>query len=123
MDRSIQIGVISDIYKSAYGFRPSHIDFDSMSDQELLDAEERYYQEAVHTVRQEEKDRKSESAERFEELLLDLIELGASDRATAFKWLVDASRDDLCHWHPDEEFCFEYDLPAEYMEEASALLR
>lgn len=113
MDRSTYIGAISDHYKSAYGIRPRHIDFDSMSDQELLDAEALYYKEACEAW-EEEKARMADSARRFEELLLGVIELGAANRATALRWLVDASLPEM--------FCYDYNLPAEYEEEVSALL-
>jgi len=36
-DREGHVNYIYDEYKSVYGYRPRHIDFDSMSDQELKD--------------------------------------------------------------------------------------
>ena len=121
MDRDSVIGAISDHYKAAYGIRPRFMDFEVMSDQELLDAEERFYEEAREAW-EEEKDRESESARRFEEKLLDLVNSGANDRTTALRWLVDALAEDWEPIHLPGMFCLEHNLPSEYEEEVRKLL-
>jgi hypothetical protein len=121
VDRDSVIGAISDHYKSAYGIRPRWMDFDEMSDQELLDAEQSFYEEAREAW-EEEKAQMAESARRFEEKLLDLVNRGANDRTAALRWLVDALSEDWEPIHLPYMFCLEYNLPTEYEEEVRELL-
>lgn len=122
MNRDHIISAISDNFKDAHGFRPRGIwNFENMSDAELLSLSDRVYEEACFAYKEEE-DRRSQSAERFEELVLDIIDMGADNRQTALKWLLDA---ETYHYHPYElpsTVCFEYDLPYSYEEEFKAVL-
>jgi hypothetical protein len=92
-----------------------------MSDAELLDLNDRVYAEACAAY-EREKARQSESAERFEEMVLNIITMGAGNRETALRWLLDAEKDE---WHPHDlpgMYCYENDIPYEYEEEFKAVL-
>lgn len=122
INRDHIISAISDLHKSAYGRRPRGVyDVDGMSDAELLALEHRLHIEAC-AAWDREKARMAESAERFEGIVLELIAMGAKDRTTALRWLLDAEAVD---WHPSDlpsMFCFEYDLPYEYEAELKAAI-
>lgn len=122
MNRDHVISAISDSFKDAHGFRPRGIwDFESMSDAELLALSDRVYEEAC-LAHKEEEGRQAQSAERFEELVLGIIAMGAGNRQTALKWLLAAEADD---WRPYDlpgMFCFEYNLSTSYEAELKAVL-
>ena len=122
MNRDHIISAISDHFKSANGFRPRGIwDFEEMTDSELLALEERVYADAC-SAWEREKARQAESAERFENLVLETVAMGAGTREVALRWLL--STEASC-WHPTQlpsMFCFEYDLPSSYEAELKAVL-
>lgn len=121
MNRDHVISAISDTFKEVNGFRPRGIwDFEDMSDTELLELYDRLCEEA-RLAYEEEEARRVQSAKRFEEFVLDIIAMGAGDRQTALRWLLDTEADNYPYDVPGV-FCFEYNLPYSYEAELKAAL-
>jgi len=122
VNRDHIISGISDNFKSAHGHRPRGIwDFEAMSDADLLALNDRVYDEACLAYK-EEQARQADSAKRFEDLVLSVISMGAGNRQTALRWLLDAEEGE---WHPSYlpgMYCFENDIPYSYEEEFKAVL-
>jgi len=53
-DREFAINYIYDEHKSVYGYRPRHLDFSSMSDQELQDLMDSIEIEVIKQLRSKE---------------------------------------------------------------------
>lgn len=91
MNESLQnlAAMFSDMYKDVYGFRPRDFITDgwTAADYErelaLLDV-------ALQEVMLREKNDQRLAVERFEDLIRQLLNSGAADRATAIRWLHDA---------------------------------
>tara|TARA_R110001599_G_scaffold218208_7_gene416512 strand:- start:69 stop:473 length:405 start_codon:yes stop_codon:yes gene_type:complete len=91
-ERNDLLNIMSDMHKDAYGFRPRHINFDAFTDAEL-DAECDYYQEVIQKSSDLAQLREQADLEGFGNLIKKTIELGAGDRKTAIKWIVDGADD------------------------------
>lgn len=83
--------VFSDLYKDAYGFRPRGHEFYAPETtderrQEIWDFTVR----ALDAEMSREKAEQAAAAERFEARIAKTLELGAADRETAIRWLMDA---------------------------------
>jgi hypothetical protein len=98
--------VYSDLYKEVYGMRPRHHtghvtkeEFDS-----LLNSHARHMEE--------EKSREARAIEAFEKLITKTVELGAGDRETAIRWLM---QEDEYYEHDPEYFEYTYQLPYGYL--------
>jgi hypothetical protein len=103
-----------DMYKDAYGVRPRGIDTTSWTEADF----EAEFQMLGKVIEQEDIARKEAEAEataKFEQHVTNTICMGAKDRATALRWIMDASQagDD---W---EYFCFLNGLPYGYFREAA----
>jgi hypothetical protein len=103
-----------DMYKDAYGVRPRGIDTTDWTEEEFM-AE---FETLGRVIEREEIARKEAEAEataKFEQHVTNTICMGAKDRATALRWIMDASQagDD---W---EYFCFLNGLPYGYFREAA----
>lgn len=103
-----------DMYKDAYGVRPRGIDTTSWTEADF----EAEFQMLGKVIEQEDIARKEAEAEataKFEQHVTNTICMGAKDRATALRWIMDASQagDD---W---EYFCFLNGLPYGYFKEAA----
>ena len=101
-----------DMYKDAYGVRPRGIDTTSWTEADF----EAEFQMLGKVIEQEDIARKEAEAEataKFEQHVTNTICMGAKDRATALRWIMDASQagDD---W---EYFCFLNGLPYGYFRE------
>ena len=88
MNRDDLIGYIWDAYKDVNGVRPRWIDFDAMSDAELSEYADRIEQQVVESIDADKK-REQEAAVKFEALVAHLISIGANNRETAIRWLLD----------------------------------
>jgi len=88
MDREGLISYIWDAYKDANGVRPRWIDFDSMSDAALSEYADHVEQQVVDSIAADKK-REQEAAVKFEALVANLISIGAGNRETAVRWLLD----------------------------------
>ena len=102
-------GIISDMYKDANGMRPRSIQY-----WERLDTEEKCLAEmdslevAVIAVIDQERLNEKAAIVKFEQLIAATIEMGAWDRETAIRWLLDDE--------PDNGFFeFQHGLPYGYL--------
>jgi hypothetical protein len=103
-----------DMYKDAYGVRPRGIDTTSWTEADF----EAEFQMLGKVIEQEDIARKEAEAEataKFEQHVTNTICMGAKDRATALRWIMDASQADG-DW---EYFCFLNGLPYGYFREAA----
>jgi hypothetical protein len=103
-----------DMYKDAYGVRPRGIDTTSWTEADF----EAEFQMLGKVIEQEDIARKEAEAEataKFEQHVTNTICMGARDRATALRWIMDASQADG-DW---EYFCFLNGLPYGYFREAA----
>lgn len=103
-----------DMYKDAYGVRPRGIDTTSWTEADF----EAEFQMLGKVIEQEDIARKEAEAQataKFEQHVTNTICMGARDRVTALRWIMDASQagDD---W---EYFCFLNGLPYGYFREAA----
>lgn len=78
---------IWDAYKDAYGVRPRHMDFKSMTTSELEAEADRIFADIEENVRLEE-EAAQKAVARFQELVQKTIDLGAEDEVTALRWLT-----------------------------------
>ena len=103
-----------DMYKDAYGVRPRGIDTTSWTEADF----EAEFQMLGKVIEQEDiarKEAEAESTAKFEQHVTNTICMGAKDRATALRWIMDASQADG-DW---EYFCFLNGLPYGYFREAA----
>ena len=101
-----------DMYKDAYGVRPRGIDTSAWTLEEF----EAEFKTLGRVIEQEEIARKEAEAEattKFEQHVTNTMCMGAKDRATALRWIMDASQADG-DW---EYFCFLNGLPYGYFKE------
>ena len=103
-----------DMYKDAYGVRPRGIDTTSWTEADF----EAEFQMLGKVIEQEDIARKEAEAEataKFEQHVTNTICMGARDRTTALRWIMDASQADG-DW---EYFCFLNGLPYGYFKDAA----
>ena len=98
-----------DMYKDAHGIRPRGIDTSSWSEQDFQ--EEFDYLGRLITEQEEARVEVEHMASiKFEQRILDLILVGAGDRATAIRWVHEAEGS-----NGDDEFlCYLCGLPYRY---------
>jgi len=102
------ISYISDAHKDAYGTRPRHFDFASMSLAELEALADRM-EDAVVVAIEEERAREAAAIADFEAEIAKYLSLGASDRDHAIVWLLDANGLSDETW--DDAICWALGLP------------
>ena len=76
-----------DAYKDAHGFRPRHMNVAAMTEQEL-EAELEYLSKLIEEQETARIEAEHLAACKFEQRVLDLIAMGAGDRETAIRWIV-----------------------------------
>ena len=91
-ERNDLLNIMSDMHKDAYGFRPRHINFDKFTDAEL-EAECDSYQEVMEKNEKLEAIRLEDDIKAFDKLVQQTIEMGAGNRKTALRWIVDGADD------------------------------
>ena len=89
LHRADLVSYIYDGYKDAHGIRPRWIAFDMMSVAELEAMADQVSNEVVETMECETREQDAAAVE-FEARIVDLIKVGAGDRTTAIRWLMDA---------------------------------
>ena len=108
---------LSDFYKDAFGFRPrGH--YQEWWTQEELDKEYDYLSGCCREAREMEEIRESEALIEFNKLIDETIALGAGDRDTAIRWLMESENVDP-NFYQDVEYFFwghglSYELYTEY---------
>ena len=109
--------IVSDLHKDAYGFRPSQGWYESW-DQSTDAEKQQVWDDLIVALDREiadEKAREQESVLQFEALVAKNIELGAKDRATALRWIMDASEANG-DW---ERLCYLNYLPSQYFKKTA----
>jgi hypothetical protein len=92
IERNDLLNIMSDMHKDAYGFRPRHINYSVFTDAEL-EAECDYYQEVMESNEKLETIRLEDDIKAFDKLVQQTIEMGAGNRKTALRWIVDGADD------------------------------
>jgi hypothetical protein len=103
-----------DMYKDAHGFRPRHVDTSGWTLAEFR-AE---FADLGQIINREEAQRQvaeKEAIEKFEKHVTDTICMGARDRETALRWIMDASNANG-DW---EYLCYDLGLPYQYFRKAA----
>lgn len=106
--------IYSDMYKDAYGIRPRGIDTSSWT----LEHFEHEFKHLEVAINREEADRKLNEAiavKNFEQHVTNTICMGARDRETALRWIMDGSEAGG-DW---EYFCYLNGLPYQYFRQAA----
>jgi len=93
---------LSDLYKDAYGVRPRH--YKELWSNEELEAEYEHLSKVCDANTIEEQEREDMALRKFEVLIADIIKMGAGDRETAIRWLVEGDGFELCVY--DLEYFF-----------------
>jgi len=114
MDYTFDSNTVSDLYKDAYGVRPSELFWE-----EWIGSTDGQRQviwngllRALDITMELERCREKLAIEQFEALVRVNIDAGAEDRETALRWIMDNTK---CNG--DWEFlCWEYGLPYRYFE-------
>lgn len=101
--------VFWDMYKDAHGVRPRGVDTSTWT-LEQFEAEFEYLQKTIDANFEQEKAQQAEAAKKFEQHVVNTMCMGARDRETALRWIMDAS-DAGGDW---EYFCFLNGLPYGY---------
>lgn len=110
---------VSDLHKDAYGFRPSEsfwMDWDRYNPAEKQARWDMMCQQLEWEMEWEAK-RQAAAIVSFEERITGLIELGAGDRPTAIRWLMQACNIAGVYGsaYANEELEFEMGLPFGYL--------
>ena len=79
---------VYEMHKEAYGVKGRHYDFDKMSNEDLQ-KELDHLAEVAKREQEIEKRMEEEAYEKFEKNITKTIELGAGDRETAIKWILE----------------------------------
>jgi hypothetical protein len=98
-----------DMYKDAYGVRPRGIDTSNWSETEFM-AEFDMLAKVIDAEYIARKEAEAIAIEKFEQHVTNTICMGARDRETALRWIMDASTANG-DW---EYFCFLNGLPYGY---------
>lgn len=104
-----------ELYKDVNGFRPRHLDYSKMSDQELK-ADFDFLVKRLGEVQAEEAAQEAAAVKEFEELVQFTIEQGARTRQNAIRWLFEAENDPYVFSDPDY-YCSMHGLPYGYFKE------
>jgi len=98
-----------DLYKDAHGIRPRGIDTSSWSEADFNKEFENLNLIAELSCRQRQAD-EQDAAQKFEQHVTNTICMGAGDRETALRWIMDASNANG-DW---EYLCYDLGLPYRY---------
>ena len=105
---------IWDLYKDVHGIRPRFMDFSTMSIAELSETVDSLFAE-LKVVEAREAAAQAEAVQKFEKHVTNTICMGARDRETALRWIMDASEAGG-DW---EYFCYLHGLPYAYFKVAA----
>ena len=103
-----------DMYKDAYGFRPRQIDTSGWTLAEFQ-AEFANLQVVIEREEDQRKVSEAEAIAKFEQHVTNTICMGARDRETALRWIMDASNANG-DW---EYLCYDLGLPYHYFRNAA----
>ena len=103
--------MLSDMFKDANGFRPRH--YKEWWTEEELEKEYDYLQTCINESMERERIQHEIAEKEFEALILKTIELGAEDRDTAIRWLMQAEDVDTRNLQDVEHFFWGHGLSYE----------
>lgn len=94
----------SDLHKDVYGFRPRNHTFYFLCDSDPAEAQAIWDSLVIDLERENtfQEEHRQECIQEYENHIQDLIKLGAEDRETAIRWIIDT-------------YYFEYDQNFEYI--------
>jgi hypothetical protein len=104
-------------HKDAFGVKGRHYNFEAMSLQELKD-EADYISRSVKEQMALEADMEKEAVDRFEKAIAEYMAMGAEDRETAIRWVLQA--EGLENEHDPSYVCYSLGLPYEMAKEFEA---
>jgi hypothetical protein len=88
-ERESLIQIYSDFHKDAYGFRPRGINYDAMTLAELKQ-DFASFAEICESNEKQEKEANERVITNFEARVQSVIDMGAGDRETALRWMMDS---------------------------------
>jgi len=88
-ERESMINIYSDFHKEAYGFRPRGVNYDEMTLEDLQRDFDMFSALCEQNEREEAAADNYAIAE-FEKRVASIIEMGAGDRKTALRWILDS---------------------------------
>ena len=103
-----------DMYKDAHGIRPRGIDTSTWT-LEQFQQEFEYLGRVIADNENQRKVFEADAIEKFEKHVTDTICMGARDRETALRWIMDASNANG-DW---EYLCYDLGLPYQYFRKAA----
>jgi len=103
---------VYEMHKQAYGVKGRHYDFKNMTDEDLKKELDHLAEVADEEYKREQK-AKEDAYNQFEKRIEDNIKLGATDRDSAIKWILDA--EDLTDERDPGYIC--YSLGLDYKHE------
>lgn len=103
-----------DMYKDAHGIRPRSIDTSTWT-LEQFQQEFEYLGRVIADNENQRKVFEADAIEKFEKHVTDTICMGARDRETALRWIMDASNANG-DW---EYLCYDLGLPYQYFRKAA----
>jgi len=97
LEHHFAVETFRDLYKDAYGFRPSQAVYEALlaGTREEQEAEIENLGRAVEEEYLRENEMKAAASARFDEEIAEMIRLGAGDAATALRWMAQANDVDL----------------------------
>jgi hypothetical protein len=106
--------LLSDTYKDAYGFRPRH--YKEFWTEEELGLEYDRLQVVINSVMAEEAAAHKAALAAFNTLIEETIALGAADRKTAIRWLMDGENVNNTYRQEVEHFFWSHGLSFEMID-------
>ncbi len=120
MNFTFDVDLFSDLYKDCFGFRPRNHSFYKYVETDPVIAQE-LWDNLLRELDREQK-RAEEMKEihslRFENHIQEVINLGAGDRKTALKWIIESYENEDASY-----ICWDMALPYEYEKEIESILK
>lgn len=111
-ERDSLISYISDAHKDAYGFRPRGYNYSEWSMAQLQEEADRMSDAVTDAIREREFT-DAQAVEALEARIADLLDMGASDRDTAIRWICDS----VDHGGDLGYVCYELGVPYNMVDE------
>ncbi|AGR47723.1 hypothetical protein PHIM7_70 [Sinorhizobium phage phiM7] len=115
-ERTELLEIIVNQHKDAYGFKPRGEAYVRLTKLSLIELrkEAEYLQAAVERAISDDEEREARAVAKFEQLVAETIELGAGNRETAIRWIIQGEGED------DLEFLeYKFGIPYGYLKKAA----
>lgn len=113
--RSSLISYISDVSKDARGYR-TRLNWDEYTMEELEVIADDFTEELRREIKREEEEKQACVAE-FERLVKECIDMGAGDRQTAIRWIVEGDDEINLQYDSSDYICCKMGIPYEMSHE------